>query len=518
MGWAILGMPIPSATLRGLRPLVSLRGLRGNLLSDGVRTFTYDAANRLTSVTSGTLTTTFEYDGLPAPVAQAQVGNRMAQTVDGVTTEYVLDVAGGLPEVIVATTGGASTRYVQVQGQILAEYDAGAWGYVLPDTLGSVRQLVDAAGQVSLAQSYDPFGVPHSQHGTQNPQLPFGYTGEQADPSTGLVFLRARYYDPYGGVFVQKDSFLGIPLSPSTMNGFNYANQNPVNLTDRSGYSPHGGDPIALCLELPACRILLGMGGSVVGVTSSPVLVMLAVPTGLLAITYFYCGPTGCAPDPVIPPEPVPEPPAPAPPLRPPLPGVTPMPPFPDTTGTGEDPLSLPAVYQAPQPEPAPQPRPKRPTPPVPVPIPTTCTPDPKRKHISLGRNFDRNYTPLLVLFTHRLNEKLNHEDIYVYAFGDWFSEGLSSVTTAYDFSRAFDEASENAEGIHFNLETLGDPNEYVKKYGSNGEFKGDFEFTAVELYRIKTRPRLCNKAKFYERGSVIVVESMSAWQQICGQ
>jgi hypothetical protein len=40
----------------------------------------------------------YEYDGL---------SNRVAQTVDGVTTEYVLDVAGGLPEVIVATTGGA---------------------------------------------------------------------------------------------------------------------------------------------------------------------------------------------------------------------------------------------------------------------------------------------------------------------------------------------------------------------------------------------------------------------------
>jgi YD repeat-containing protein len=71
----------------------------GNLLSDGARSSVYDAANRLTSVTSGTLTTTFEYDGL---------GNRMAQSVDGVETRYALDVAGGLPEVIVATTGGAS--------------------------------------------------------------------------------------------------------------------------------------------------------------------------------------------------------------------------------------------------------------------------------------------------------------------------------------------------------------------------------------------------------------------------
>jgi hypothetical protein len=83
--------------------------------------------------------------------------------VDGVTTEYALDVAGGLPEVVVATTGGASIYYVQIQGQVLAQYEAGAWGYVLPDTLGSVRQLADDAEQVTLAQGYDPLGVLISQ-------------------------------------------------------------------------------------------------------------------------------------------------------------------------------------------------------------------------------------------------------------------------------------------------------------------------------------------------------------------
>ncbi len=114
----------------------------GNLLDDGVRSFEYDAANRLTSVTSGTLTTTFQYDGL---------GNRVAQTVDGTTTIYALDVAGGLPEVIVATTDGASIYYVQVRGQILGQYEAGAWVYVLPDHLGSVRQLVGSDRQVALA-------------------------------------------------------------------------------------------------------------------------------------------------------------------------------------------------------------------------------------------------------------------------------------------------------------------------------------------------------------------------------
>jgi len=39
-----------------------------------------------------------------------------------------------------------------VGDQILAQYDSGAWAYALPDHLGSVRQLSNAGGQVTLAQ------------------------------------------------------------------------------------------------------------------------------------------------------------------------------------------------------------------------------------------------------------------------------------------------------------------------------------------------------------------------------
>jgi len=53
-------------------------------------------------------------------------------------------------EVIVATSGGASTYYVQVNGQILAQYGSGAWAYALPDHLGSVSQLSNAGGQMIL--------------------------------------------------------------------------------------------------------------------------------------------------------------------------------------------------------------------------------------------------------------------------------------------------------------------------------------------------------------------------------
>jgi len=170
----------------------------GNLLSDGSRTFTYDAANRLIAVSGQQAVVSYQYDGL---------GNRVLQTVDGVTTRYALDIAGGLPEVILATTDGASTQYVQIGGQILAQYDSGAWAYVLPDHLGSVRQLADAAGQVSLAQGYDPFGVLISQSTSFPISQPFGYTGEWWDAQAELLYLRARWYDPGVGRFVSRDPF-----------------------------------------------------------------------------------------------------------------------------------------------------------------------------------------------------------------------------------------------------------------------------------------------------------------------
>jgi RHS repeat-associated protein len=193
-------------------------------------------------VTSGTLTTTFEYDGL---------GNRVAQTVDGVTTEYVLDVAGGLPEVIVATVGGGSTWYVQVQGQILAQYEAGAWGYILPDALGSVRQLVGSDSQVNLAQSFDPFGVPFETSGSG--ESDFGYTGEWWNSEAALLYLRARYYEPAIGRFVSKDPWQGDSSRPQTFNSYGYVGGNPINLADPSGRCY---PPIAFLRQVPGEAML----------------------------------------------------------------------------------------------------------------------------------------------------------------------------------------------------------------------------------------------------------------------
>jgi RHS repeat-associated protein len=94
-----------------------------------------------------------------------------------------------------------------------------------------VRQLADPAGQVVASYSFSPFGVPLGASGGE----PYGYTGEQWDASAGLVFLRARYYQPATGRFLSKDLWTGDQLWPQALNPYVYVVNNPINLIDPSG-------------------------------------------------------------------------------------------------------------------------------------------------------------------------------------------------------------------------------------------------------------------------------------------
>ena len=82
------------------------------------------------------------------------------------------------------------------------------------------------------------------------------YTGEQTDDDTGLVYLRARWYDPFTGRFTTRYSFRGFAAFPQTQNPYVYTNNNPINLTDPSGK--------ILFLPLLAVAILGGLIGGAI--------------------------------------------------------------------------------------------------------------------------------------------------------------------------------------------------------------------------------------------------------------
>jgi RHS repeat-associated protein len=50
------------------------------------------------------------------------------------------------------------------------------------------------------------------------------------DPETGLIYMRARYYDPQTGQFLTRD-----PLETQTRQPYSYAGDSPTNYADPSG-------------------------------------------------------------------------------------------------------------------------------------------------------------------------------------------------------------------------------------------------------------------------------------------
>ncbi|HTP09148.1 MAG TPA: RHS repeat-associated core domain-containing protein, partial [Anaerolineae bacterium] len=103
----------------------------------------------------------------------------------------------------------------------------------MPDALGSARQLSDAQGNSVQSYTYAPFGELLAAQGTRSSAL--RYTGEQTDVDTGLVYLRARWYDSATGRFTTRDPFPGFVVLPQTLHPYVYVGNNPVNLVDRSG-------------------------------------------------------------------------------------------------------------------------------------------------------------------------------------------------------------------------------------------------------------------------------------------
>jgi RHS repeat-associated protein len=208
----------------------------GNLTSDGTSTYTYDAANRLISVTSGASTTTYTYNG---------DGDRVSQTVDSTLTTYVLDTATSLTMVLAETTGSESFLYIHAGTQLIAQSDGATTLYHLRDGLGSTRQLVDSTGAPLLSQTFDPYGSLYLSAGSG--ESSFGWAGEVRD-SNGLTYLRARYYSPIYGRFLNTDP------SRQENNPYSYATSDPINATDPTGLRTSTIKTYTVMLAVVNCR------------------------------------------------------------------------------------------------------------------------------------------------------------------------------------------------------------------------------------------------------------------------
>ncbi len=197
----------------------------GNTKQSNGRTFSYDYENKLTSTSDGI---TIVYDG---------DGNRVSKTVNGVTTNYLVDTNNltGYAQVVEELQNGNVVKQYTYGHDLISQNHNGVVSFYNYDGHGSVRQLTDNLGSVTDTYTYDAFGNIISQTGTTDNN--YLYAGEQFDSDLGFYYNRARYLNVYTGRFISQDTYEGNRFEPKGLHKYTYAENDAVNNIDPSGNS-----------------------------------------------------------------------------------------------------------------------------------------------------------------------------------------------------------------------------------------------------------------------------------------
>jgi RHS repeat-associated protein len=164
-------------------------------------------------------TATYTYNG---------EGLRTSKTINSNTENFTWDTTtSSIP--IILTSGSTSYIYGPDGTPLEQENVSGELLWYHHDQQGSTRLLTNNTGAVVGTASYNAYGQTTNATGTTTP---LGYDGQYTDPETGLIYLRARYYDPTTGQFITRD-----PATPITTEPYLYAGDNPLDQTDPSGLS-----------------------------------------------------------------------------------------------------------------------------------------------------------------------------------------------------------------------------------------------------------------------------------------
>ncbi|MFJ9778960.1 RHS repeat-associated core domain-containing protein [Amycolatopsis sp. NPDC101161] len=187
----------------------------GERKTTGSNTYGYDQAGRLTTL-SGPASASYRYNG---------DGLRTAKTVGGTTTTFVW-TAEKTPNLL---TDGTNSYLYGPGGLPIEQIGAAGSSWFVHDQVGSTVCLLNATGGVAGSYTYTPYGV--ATH-TGTAVTPLQFTGQFNDTESGLVYLRARYYDAVTALFLTVDPKVGETRTP-----YAYTSDDPLNLTDIAGLS-----------------------------------------------------------------------------------------------------------------------------------------------------------------------------------------------------------------------------------------------------------------------------------------
>ena len=194
--------------------------LQGNLVREagpeGERQYLYDTENRQIRVLSGGKEIQEErYDG---------EGMRAGLNVNGKRSTFLYGNGNLYAEF--DETGADVSRYIWGDGLVGLGCQGKLYGVHRDEQL-STGWIMGGNGVPENVYEYDAFGVLLGSYGKVPGRLLYG--GQQYDAEMEQYYLRARYYNPMIGRFMQEDTYRGDGL-----NLYAYCANNPVMYYDPS--------------------------------------------------------------------------------------------------------------------------------------------------------------------------------------------------------------------------------------------------------------------------------------------
>jgi RHS repeat-associated protein len=190
-------------------------------------TYGYDQAGNLISVKRpeegavSKIEDSYVYDGTSL---------RASETINGATNHLAWSTAAGLPLLLY---DGTLYYLYGPEGLPLEQISSETPTYLHHDQQGSTRLLTNSSGEAKGKYTYTPYGAIEKYEGSVT--TPLGYDGQYTSSDTGLIYLRARVYDPSTAQFMSVD-----PIVSQTKAPYFYAGDAPIN----------GGDPSGLCADV----------------------------------------------------------------------------------------------------------------------------------------------------------------------------------------------------------------------------------------------------------------------------
>ena len=161
----------------------------------------------------------------------------MLQSVaGGTTTNYHWD-GWDLVQEDKTGTINETTKYLVPEGEVLAFKRDGETYHLHGDGLSSTQLVTDSQGSQVARFVYGAWGQELQATDNIPNGLDFrfvGGLGVRKDPTTGLIYMRHRWYDPALQRFISRDP---IKFGGGT-NLYEYVNGNPTNLVDPEGLQP----------------------------------------------------------------------------------------------------------------------------------------------------------------------------------------------------------------------------------------------------------------------------------------